>query len=164
MGKLEESASQAIEISDFEKDEWCDIVCILRALIGVNVDLGDDAPIDLNAISDVVARYRARWAEIDDLSLWGQDETAPPPMQTGVHGRPTAIRFVITEFARCAAQDQCEETLTREARTLAAWYYKEHPKAPVLSAKTIENKLRQPYRSWKARRLNDSPQNQFPKL
>lgn len=162
--KLEEAASSALEISDFEKDEWCDIICLMRALVGVDPYPDDDAPIDLNAILEVVARYRARWAENEDISEWSQDEIPSPLMKTGVPGRPTAIHFVITEFERRAAQNQCEKTLTREAQTLAAWYRRHHPEAPILSRKTIENRLRQPYRDWKARWLSDDPQNQSTKL
>src|SRR5262249_39940011 len=80
--------------------------------------------------------------------------TRPPinedELPTGTAGRPTkGIHLIEAEFKRRVDADICEPNLKAEAKALHTWYGTEKPKAPQPTVKTIENKIRKPYRDWK---------------
>jgi hypothetical protein len=95
------------------------------------------------------------WADARGLErpnfLWegkqpGQSGPATDPYRTGLQGRPTIKHLIEHEFERRAAAGETLPTLFAEARALRDWVIKEHPKAPLPTAKTITNNLRAAYR------------------
>lgn len=71
---------------------------------------------------------------------------APPLPETGAPGRPSHMHLIIAEFKRRVEGGQLERSLAREAATLAGWFMANHPDKQPLTAKAIENKLRDDYR------------------
>ncbi len=65
--------------------------------------------------------------------------------RTGASGRPTSKHLVDTELQRRAATGSLLPSLKREAESLEQWLKKEHPDAPRMTAKTIENSFRHFY-------------------
>jgi len=75
---------------------------------------------------------------------------APPLPETGAPGRPSHMHLVIAEFRRRVQGGQLETSLARESASLAAWFKASHPDKQPLTAKAIENKLREDYRQARA--------------
>jgi hypothetical protein len=69
--------------------------------------------------------------------------------RSGAPGRPTSRHLVEAEFRRRAERGQVKHRLGLEAETLSQWLREQHPKAPKLTKKTIENFLRSEYRRVK---------------
>ena len=78
-----------------------------------------------------------------------QNEEELRRLRKGAPGRPSAMQLVEAEFARRVAEGQLEDTITEQSRVLSEWLTQEHPLAARLTAKTVENKLRTPYRHAK---------------
>jgi hypothetical protein len=62
---------------------------------------------------------------------------------TGVAGRPTSKHLVARQMELRAAKGLLSDKLRPEAQALLEWLKKEHPSAPRMTLKTIENALRQ---------------------
>ncbi len=79
----------------------------------------------------------------------------PDPCRTGEPGRPPIMigPLVLAEFRRRANGNDTEvkPTLEAEAKSLRDWAAEKHPKAPNLSVRTIENKIRKPYRQYRSK-------------
>lgn len=73
-------------------------------------------------------------------------ETPPPMTSTGVAGRPTSLHLIQPEHARRLALGEAQEKVSKEAEHLAAWLVAQHPEAPRMTAKTIENAIRDAHR------------------
>jgi len=71
------------------------------------------------------------------------------PLKTGAPGRPSSMSFVKVEFHRRRDEGQISSNLKEEAVYLANWLKKEHPSAPRLTPKTIENSIRTEFRGLK---------------
>jgi hypothetical protein len=67
--------------------------------------------------------------------------------RTGVPGKPTSRQLVQGELERRAATRQLEGTLRAEAEYLEKWLRATHKDAPPMTARTIENALRNLYRT-----------------
>lgn len=99
----------------------------------------------------------AAHARLQPPSWWAQPAAAEPAAdgqegapiyRTGAPGRPTSMELIITEMERRSAEGEMITTeLASEARALAAWLKAKHPAAPQLVAKTLQNTLRQKWRS-----------------
>lgn len=96
-----------------------------------------------------------RWTQlmvrkVDVARLWPFAPPAPPPdadairtgYRSGAPGKPSSMHLVEAEFAARIERGEVAETLAREAETLAKWREREHPQSPGLTAKTIENRIR----------------------
>ena len=57
------------------------------------------------------------------------------------------MHLVEAEFKRRCDAGRLEPSLTKEAEALAAWFRTAHPEVSPLKAKSIANKLRDPYRA-----------------
>jgi len=69
------------------------------------------------------------------------------PARTGAPGRPSSMHLVVAEFERrCGNSEVIWSSVKAEAEYLAAWFKKNHPGSPRLTARTIENKIRPEYR------------------
>ena len=67
--------------------------------------------------------------------------------RNGAPGRPSWMHLVEAEFKRRCDAGRFEPSLTKEADALAAWFRTAHPEVSPLKAKSIANKLRDPYRA-----------------
>jgi hypothetical protein len=77
-------------------------------------------------------------------------------MPTGAPGRPSGGMHVVrTEFDRRRVDDQCKRSLREEAGELESWFHLRYPRAQPVKLKTIENNIRDDYRTWKASRQTD---------
>jgi hypothetical protein len=63
--------------------------------------------------------------------------------KTGAPGRPTSMQLVEQEHTRRVCAGETAPSIKAEARYLEKWRKDTHPAAPRLTAKTIENKLRE---------------------
>jgi hypothetical protein len=70
--------------------------------------------------------------------------------RTGAPGAPTAMHVIGQEFERRVNDGEIEGNLRAEAKALSKWLTENHPTAPTTTPKTIENKLRDAYRTAKA--------------
>jgi hypothetical protein len=66
--------------------------------------------------------------------------------RTGAAGRPSIMHLVEAEFQRRVDNGTALPVLRQEASELSAWARREHPEAPPVTAKTIENQLRAKHR------------------
>lgn len=73
-------------------------------------------------------------------------ETPTPITSTGVAGRPTSLHLIQPEHARRLARGEAHEKVSKEAEHLATWLAAQHPKAPRMTTKTIENAIRDTHR------------------
>jgi hypothetical protein len=64
-----------------------------------------------------------------------------PQYRTGTEGRPTSWHLVRAECERRVAAGESEFKATKEAEELLKWVKDKHPKAPLLTQKTIYNRL-----------------------
>ena len=97
---------------------------------------------------DLATKIRIRRSDLASLfapASTVSDRTSPEPYRSGLPGRPTAKRLIETEFERRAQAGEACSTLAREARALCDWIACEHPTAPSVTARTIENQIRHVY-------------------
>jgi hypothetical protein len=72
---------------------------------------------------------------------------------TGAPGRPPkGINLCVSEFQRRTTEDKCEIILAAEARYLESWFSEMHKDRDPVKARSIENKIRDGHRDWKANR------------
>jgi hypothetical protein len=74
---------------------------------------------------------------------------AAPAYRTGVAGRPTSKDLARQEMQRRAKEGNLCSSVRREAKELCLWLTREHPEAPQLTPKALENSLRDDYHSLK---------------
>ena len=67
-------------------------------------------------------------------------------IRTGAPGRPTSMHLVKAEHAGRWDRGDVENTVKAQAEALSSWLSNAHPLAPPLTAKTIENGIRDDYR------------------
>lgn len=70
--------------------------------------------------------------------------------RTGAAGRPTSKQLVQGELRRRAAAGPLQPQMSAEAVVLAEWLAREHPDAPRLTEKSIQNTLGAEYRELKS--------------
>jgi len=101
-------------------------------------------------------RSGARWSKLmvlkSDVARFWPSATAGVAQKngilyTGAPGRPTSMQLVHPEHQRRLDAGEAERMLSVEAAALAAWLKKTHPSAPSLTAKTIENNIRNRHRA-----------------
>lgn len=81
------------------------------------------------------------------VALTTPEPVAVPPLpETGAPGRPSHMHLIIAEFERRAQAGELENSLAREAATLAAWFKANHPGKQPLTPKAVENRIRRDYR------------------
>lgn len=78
------------------------------------------------------------------------------PYRTGLPGPRSGIPLVLAEHRQRLAAGEAETSVTAEANYLCRWFAKNHPNAPPLSTKTIENRIREQHRK---RRSPEKPPN-----
>lgn len=83
-----------------------------------------------------------------------REALAPAAYKTGAPGRPSSKQLVTTEFNARRQRGEAAMTVTLEAIALASWLSEEHPSAPQMTAKTIENQIRAAFRSRDPRPQN----------
>jgi hypothetical protein len=83
-----------------------------------------------------------------------REELAPVAYKTGAPGRPSSKQLITAEFDARRQRGETAGTVKLEADALANWLRVTHPSAPQMTAKTIENQIRAPFRNRGA-----SPQN-----
>jgi hypothetical protein len=76
-------------------------------------------------------------------------ESVDPPNRTGVAGRPTSKYLAEQEMQRRANKGSLCSGLAAEMRELCLWLQREHPDAPPVTPKSLENSLRDQYRALK---------------
>ena len=77
------------------------------------------------------------------------------PLRTGGPGRPSSMKnLVLPEFERRLQQGLVAKTVREESRILAEWLHENHPSDPCPTPKTIENKIRDQHREWRAETQN----------
>jgi hypothetical protein len=74
------------------------------------------------------------------------------PPRTGAPGRPSSMHLIEAEFEARCKRDEVAASLAEESRHLANWLKSNHPSAPPVTPKTIQNRLRETYRQHKAAR------------
>jgi len=84
---------------------------------------------------------------------------APEILSTGAPGRPTSMHLIKPEHRRRLDKGEAHESLADEARYLAAWLAQQHPTAPQLTPKAIENAIREAHRQRATRPPKFSPRN-----
>jgi hypothetical protein len=97
---------------------------------------------------------------IYDLRFWptkpepssaqlGAQKQAPAvdPYRTGTAGRPTASHLLIAEFKRRRLRGRAPGALKDEAASLLGWLAKKHPDAPPTTQETIQNIIRDAWRT-----------------
>jgi hypothetical protein len=68
------------------------------------------------------------------------------PFHSGMPGRTTAKHKIVAEFKRRLASNEALSSLAGEARELSQWLLRAYPEAPLTSARTIENQIRDLHR------------------
>ena len=76
----------------------------------------------------------------------GGNEAAPDRYRTGAPGRPTIMHLIKAEMERRAENGEMLKTIAGEAKALANWAAKVHPRAPRTTAQSIENGIRNKHR------------------
>jgi hypothetical protein len=94
-------------------------------------------------------RRGVRWRQLmvlkaDVASYW--PFAAALDHRTGAPGRPSVMHLVEEEYHARWQRGEVETRLAAEAKALADWLRTEHPHAPPLTRKTIENRLREDHR------------------
>jgi hypothetical protein len=69
--------------------------------------------------------------------------------RTGAPGRPSSMHLVLVESSRRRESGEAVQSVTAEAKILKEWFDKNHAGMPVLTAKTIENNIRDKHNGWK---------------
>jgi hypothetical protein len=87
----------------------------------------------------------ARRHELPPPSWWTARDQ-PTILKTGAPGRPTSMHLVEIEHRARWERREAKVSIGDEARILWAWLRENHPDAPPLTAKTIENRLREQHR------------------
>lgn len=85
----------------------------------------------------------------DVAKIWPPNvigEATTAPSRTGTPGRPSSMHIVQAEFRARCERAEVNPSVTREAELLARWFSETHPKAPRVTAKTIENNIRAEHR------------------
>jgi len=70
----------------------------------------------------------------------------PPEPTTGAPGRPSSMHLVEAEFERRCTAGTLAPTLKEQARLLEEWFRRQYPETQPVTAKTIDNRLRDPFR------------------
>ena len=96
----------------------------------------EDARVEINTLSE-------RWGAF--LTHRMQYEARREAVGTGAPGQLTRPR----EQAWAVADDRCEGSLIDEATYLQSWFLREHSQRDPVKTKSIENKIRAEYRTWK---------------
>jgi hypothetical protein len=79
-------------------------------------------------------------------------------MPTGAPGRPSkGMHLIWTEFERRLAENACKPSLREEASVLLQWFRREYPVRQPPTVKTIENKIRNDHRIWRADKQPTEP-------
>ncbi|MBF0561000.1 MAG: hypothetical protein HQL37_03070 [Alphaproteobacteria bacterium] len=73
----------------------------------------------------------------------------PPEPTTGAPGKPSSMHLVEAEFERRCAAGTLAPTLKEQARLLEDWFRRQYPETQPVTAKTIENRLRDTFRRAK---------------
>lgn len=127
-----------VPIPDYE---WNDLVAAEEK----ERDVVRDGQISSNGYNDVMVRRSAV------MSVWpGSHELIV--VATGSPGRPTSMHLVAAEHKRRLVNGLAERGVRAEAKVLEEWLKQTHPKAPTLTAKTIENNIRTAHRTQKTRK------------
>ena len=108
----------------------------------------------LKGFDDSLQNRRGRhWGRLmvlksDVAKFWPFDVAgeAAAPLRTGAPGRPSSMHLVQAEFRARCERAEVNPSVTREAELLARWLGETHPKAPRVTAKTIENNIRAEHR------------------
>ena len=102
-------------------------------------------------VGDVYKRIRILGAEIDrefpaPETTTSADAPLTSPGRTGVAGRPSSKYLAEQEMQRRAKRGIICSGVAAEMRELCVWLKREHPQAPPLQPKSLENSLREEYR------------------
>ena len=79
--------------------------------------------------------------------LQGETE-GPDTVKTGAPGRPSSMHIIEAEFQRRKESGSVAESLNSESAQLEAWFKKQYPDKPPVTAKTIANRLRDHFRAY----------------
>jgi hypothetical protein len=77
------------------------------------------------------------------------EATPKESYRTGAPGKPSSAHLVKNELERRGETGQIESNLEKQAKSLAEWLKEKHPNAPPMTVRTIENQIRDLYRSLK---------------
>jgi hypothetical protein len=84
---------------------------------------------------------------IDDFREWLTSvRHEVNPFRNGAPGKPSAIQLVEAEHKRCLDRGEALPKVSKEAAHLKAWLDSNYPDAPRMTAKTIENRIREAHR------------------
>jgi hypothetical protein len=103
----------------------------------------------------LVSRHKDHWTQLmvergDVRELW--PFTATQPTKTGAPGRPAlSMHLILDEMERRAKAGTINSTVGSEAVELVEWLTGAHPLAPRPKAKTVENQIRDRFRTLKTR-------------
>ncbi|MFC1491830.1 hypothetical protein ACFLQ0_04500 [Nitrospinota bacterium] len=67
------------------------------------------------------------------------------PYKSGAPGKPTIMHMVVKEFKARVLRGVCEPGVGKESEALKIWAAQTYPNVPTLTAKTIENNIRDLY-------------------
>ena len=109
--------------------------------------------------ADEKAAKLAEEAETDLPPQGPFDQSVDPKAvyKTGAPGRPSPISFVEAEAARRRETQEAHRTLAEEAKHLNKWCKQNHPNIVAPMKGTIENRIRDDHRAWKASRMEPNP-------
>jgi hypothetical protein len=146
-----------------ECDEWIPIPQGLWSTDEIAIDWGDDY-VDYfdkrngEIVGLVYAKIRVLRADIDRefpipvlAALDCEPSSAPAETdyRTGVAGRPSSKHLAEQEMQRRASHGILCSGVGAEMRELCLWLRLEHPRAPPVKPKSLENSLRGEYRNLK---------------
>ena len=92
---------------------------------------------------------RVLFRKEDVLTVWPGGE-AGLPNRTGAPGRPSSMHLIDAELKARMERGDTLPTLRLESEALADWFLRTYPHAARPTPKTIQNKIREIYRTGKA--------------
>ncbi len=103
----------------------------------------DGTPALASDLVDVLVSTADLFAELLPLSVLAASGEI---VRTGVAGRPTSAHLFQQEHQRRLKSGEAHKAVAEEARHLASWLKTEHPSAPTVTPKSIENVIRVEHR------------------
>jgi len=145
-GKVESRLRGSDEWDRIKSNKWASATIFKDGLVSFNwPSAGVPAP------GREPPRHLVEVLRKDVLQLRPEHATDNAIYRTGAPGRPTSWHLVKVEATRRTKERQVPKTLGEFSRSLADWLQNAHPQAAPMTAKTIENKLRE---AWRKRPQN----------
>jgi hypothetical protein len=129
--------------------DWHDLMAIQergRDVLRIGTTRGTATTRGYDEVAFMRQNIMAIWQPHRPLSV-----VAPPselePYRTGGPGRPTAMHLVLAEHHARWQRGVAVKSVRQESRHLSQWLQVQHPSAPRLTPKAIENRIRGEHRA-----------------